>query len=233
MIELEVSTCSREDCFLCKNISLDWLEIVRLKRKVLSIKKGEVIFKEGDPVEGIYFILEGKAKVYMSWGDKSYIVRLAGGAKILGHRGYGLDSVFPVSAEALEDMIVCFIPTSLFQRLLRTNPEFLYKLNFFYADELKRTERRMKHLVHMPVKGRLAESLLYVDFAFGSAEDGKLNYSIARKDLASMSGTSYESVIRGLAELASDGLIKIKDKGIWITDAKKLQECCDQHGEQF
>ncbi|NQV52206.1 MAG: Crp/Fnr family transcriptional regulator [Flavobacteriales bacterium] len=218
--------CHREDCFLCRNISTDWLEMVRMKRSVISYKKGDVIFREGEEVKGIYFILFGKVKVDMSWGDKSYIVRLAGDGRILGHRGFGLDSVYPVKATALEDTTVCYIPTELFRTLLRTNPDFLYELTFFYADELKRTERRMKNLAHMPVKGRIAESLLYIDFAFGSDLDGRLKYRMSRKDMAAMGGTTYESVIRMLNELSADGWISLKDKDIWINEKEKLENCC-------
>lgn len=220
--------CLKEDCFLCRNVTPEWLEMVRLKRSVLSYKKGDLVFKEGQEVTGIFFILFGKVKVDMAWGDKSYIVRLAGEGSILGHRGYGLNDVYPVSATALEPTTVCYIPTDLFRTLLKTNPELLYELTFFYADELKRTERRMKNLAHMPVKGRIAESLLYSDDVFGSDASGKLQFRMSRKDLASMSSTTYETVIRMLNELKEAGAIQLKEKDIWLTDKESLRSCCEQ-----
>jgi CRP-like cAMP-binding protein len=202
--------------------------MVRLKRSVLAFSKGETIFQEGQKVEGIYFILTGKVKVDMAWGDKKYIVRVANDGTILGHRGFGLDDVYPVNAVALETTTVCYITTALFQTLLKTNPTLLYELTFFYADELKRTERRMKNLAHMPVKGRVAESLLQLAQVFGTHADGQLAYSLSRKDLAAMSGSTYETVIRSLTELAQDGLITVKGKSISITDIPKLQACCNR-----
>lgn len=216
----------KEDCFLCKSVMPEWLEVVRLKREVQEFEKGARIFKEGDPVKGIYFILNGKVKVDMSWGDKSYIVRLAGEGDILGHRGLGMDSVYPINATALEPTTVCFIPTDLFSTLLKTNTDFLYKLAFFFAEELKFTERRMKHLAHMPVKGRVAESLLMIRDAFGTNEDGALSYSMSRKDMAAMCGTTYESVIRMLNELVADNYIQLSDKAIHLVDEARLEECC-------
>ena len=129
--KLETYECLKEDCFLCRNISSEWLELVRLKRDVLFFKKNEVIFREGEKVDGIYFILSGKVKVDMPWGDKSYIVRLASDGDILGHRGFGLDEHYPVNGTALESTTVCFIPSELFKSLLRTNQELLYSLVFF------------------------------------------------------------------------------------------------------
>ncbi|MEZ4722370.1 MAG: Crp/Fnr family transcriptional regulator [Flavobacteriales bacterium] len=225
---LNMTECAREDCFLCRNISSEWLEIVRLKREVISYKKGETIFKEGDKVEGIYFILFGKVKIDMSWGNKSYIIRLAGDGQILGHRGFGIDDIYPVTGVALEPTSACFIPTDLFRKLLRTNPEFLYQLAFFYAEELKRTERRMKNLAHMPVKGRVAEGILLIREAFGVDGEGCLNYRMSRKDLAALAGTVYETTIRMLNELVTDGCISLLDRDIKILDVRKLNNCCMQ-----
>jgi CRP-like cAMP-binding protein len=224
--KLETYECLKEDCFLCRNISSEWLELVRLKRDVLFFKKNEVIFRDGEKVDGIYFILSGKVKVDMPWGDKSYIVRLASDGDILGHRGFGLDEYYPVNGTALESTTVCFIPSELFKSLLRTNQELLYSLVFFFADELKRTEKRMKRLVHMLVKGRVAESILMIAEAFGVEENGMLKFNMSRKEMAAMSGTTYETVIRMLNELVKDGLISLNDKNIQILNNEALEVCC-------
>lgn len=220
------NTCLKEDCFLCKNIMSEWLEVVRLKREVLTYKKGEHLFREGEKVRGVFFILTGKVKVDMAWGDKSFILRLAGEGDIVGHRGFGIDDVYPVNATTLETTTVCFIPTDLFKHLLKTNPEFLYELTFFYADELKLTERRMKNLVHMSVKGRVAEAILHIRNAFGIDQQHTLSYNMSRKDMASMAGTTYETVIRMLNELVKDGFIELHGKEIKLLDQQGLSRCC-------
>lgn len=215
---------------MCQSIMPDWLEIVRLKREVIRFKKNEVIFREGQEVKGVYFILNGKVKIHTSWGDKEYIIRLGGDGDIFGHRGLGLDATYPVSATALENTSVCFIPTELFMTLLRTNHDFLFKLALFFADELKRAERRMKNLAHMPVKGRVAEALLMVRDAFGLGENKALQYRMSRKDMASVAGTTYETVIRMLNELVAEGLITLDEKNIRLIDEQGLLECCKNHG---
>lgn len=225
--------CQAEDCFLCKNILPDWLEMLRERRDVFSYKKGEVIFEEGTQVRGIYFIIEGKVKVDMSMGDRKYIVRLATNGQILGHRGFGKDDIYPISAVALEPTSVCFISSEFFKTLLKTNSTLLYKLNFFYAEELMATEKRMKHLVYMPVKARIAESLLIMAQVFGLDHSKKLNFTLTRKEIAEMAGTTYESVIRTIAEFVKDGLIETVDKEIRILDVDKLNSCCTESKEEL
>ena len=183
-------------------------------------------YREGEEVKGIYFILHGKVKVDMTWGKKTYILRLAADGQILGHRGFGIDDIYPINAVTLEPTTVCFIPTGLFKTLLRTNQDFLYTLTFFYADELKRTERRMHNLAQMPVKGRIAESLILIRDAFGKQSDGTLNYALSRKDIASLSGTTYETVIRMLTELSQDGCIELNTKKIRLLNESGLESYC-------
>jgi len=221
--------CTCENCLLCRNILPEWREVVKLKRDVLTYPKGTVIFEEGSEVKGVYFILKGKAKVHMKWGDKEYIVRLASDSTILGHRGFGLDSVYPVSATALEEITVCFIENDLFKTLLTTNNQFCTELMWYYADELKLTERRMRHLALMPVKGRIGESLVLIEKAFGLTENGFLAYPLARKDIASMAGTTYETVIRVFNEMVEDKWIELDKKWIKITDKKAIETCCREN----
>lgn len=227
-----MDSCTGTDCFLCKNISDDWLEMVKLKREVLTYKKGDYIFKEQEKVKGIYFILTGKVKVSMTWGDKNYIVRLASDGAILGHRGYGLDEVYPIDGIALEKTTVCFIPTELFFTLLKTNVNLLFKLNFFYADELKLTERKLKNLATRPVKYRVAEAIVNIAKTFGTDENGFLSYNISRKDMAAMAGTVYETVSRMLAELQKTGCIEMVGSKIKILQLIDLEKLCETENIQ-
>ena len=195
-------------------------------------ERRETIFEEGDIVKGIYFILHGKVKIFMSWGSqKVNIVRLAGDGQILGHRGYGLDSIYPVSAVALEDTEVCFIDNQLFWTLVKTNPDLHLELTTFYADELKRTEQHLKHMACSPVKCRVAEALIIIKEAYGISDDGKLNYPLMRKDMAALAGTTYETVVRMLTELKEDKMIDLNGKNIQIKDQEALIKFCQLEGK--
>ena len=143
---------------------------------------------------------------------------------IIGHRGLGKDLVYPVSGTAIEPTTVCFVPLDFFQTSLRTNHDLLYELMQFFATELKESERNMRNLAHMPVKGRIAQALLTLDEKFGKTENGFLNISISRQDLASFAGTTYETAFRIVTELTNEGLIQIVDKKIILLDKARLLE---------
>jgi CRP/FNR family transcriptional regulator len=131
--------------------------------------------------------------------------------------------VYPVSATALEAVDVCFIDLAFFQTTLKVNHDFLHALMMFYASELQESEKNMRNLVHMPVKGRIAHALLVLQQKFGVTADGYINMTLSRQDLASYTGTTYETAFRVMSELIQENIITISGKQIAVTDTEKLQ----------
>jgi CRP-like cAMP-binding protein len=216
--------CDLKSCFLCTLCLKEWIPAIAAHRKTIHAKKGAVIFEEGNPVKGIYFIYEGKAKVHKKWGaDKELILRIAGKGAILGHRGLGKSTVYPMSGTALEAITLCYIDLDFFQSTLKVNHDFTYQLMMFFADELQESEKNMRNLAHMTVKGRLAHALLMLQEKFGNDIDGWIDITLSRQDLASLAGTTYETVFRILNELTGDNIITVSNKDIAIINPEKLR----------
>jgi len=219
----EKAICDTKNCFLCKNCLAEWLPAVAANKKNFKVKKGELIFKEGDPVTGIYFVYSGNVKVYKKWDDdKELIIRFAKEGAILGHRGLGRNPTYPISAAALEPAVVCYMDMDFFNATLKVNTNLTYQLLMFFADELQESERRMRNLAHMPVKGRVAESLLALKEQFGTASDGAINIELMWQDMASFAGATYETVFRVVSELSKENILATRGKRISIINLEKL-----------
>lgn len=214
--------CDLKSCFFCRLCLKEWLPAIDINRKNYHLRKGEMLFVEGDKVTGVYFVNAGKVKVHKKWGDKELIVRFANQGAIVGHRGLGNNTVYPVSATAIEPGTVCFIDLDFFLTTLRVNHEFTYQLMMFFADELQVSEKKMRNLAHMSVKGRVAEALLTLRERFGLTSEGYIDIVLSRQDLASFAGTTYETVFRVMNELIQDNIITISAKNIHISDPQKL-----------
>jgi CRP/FNR family transcriptional regulator len=216
--------CDLQTCLLCRLCHKEWIPAVDAHRTNFNVPKGEVIFREGDEVKGIYFVYEGTVKVHKHWGeDKELILRFAKKGAIIGHRGLGQDLLYPVSGTAIEPTTVCFVELPFFQASLKVNHDFLYELMQFFATELKESERNMRNLAHMQVKGRIAQALRTLEEKFGTAEDGFIDITISRQDLASFAGTTYETVFRTLNELAEQDIIRVMNKKIMIYNKDSLE----------
>jgi len=222
-MKISKQECDINSCFLCKLCVKEWLPALSTHRKNFDVKKGEVIFKEGDKVTGVYFICSGNFKVHKKWGaEKELIVRFAKKGAIIGHRGLGTNLFYPVSGTALQSGKVCYIDMDFFNTTLKVNNEFTYQLMMFFADELQESERKMRNLAHMPVKGRVAQALFTLKEQFGLTEEGFINIELSRQDLASFTGATYETVFRTINELSQEKIISTSGKSISIINPEKL-----------
>ncbi len=215
--------CDYATCLLCRLCLKDWLPVIAANKKNFKYKKGELIFKEGDEVQGIFFVYNGLVKVHEKWGgEKELIVRFAKAGDILGHRGLGKDMIYPVSATTLEASTVCFIGIDFFNATSKVNHDFIFELMMFFANELKESEKNMRNLAHMTVKGRLAQAILNLKNKFGLTKENFIDIELSRQHIASYVGTTYETVFRILGELTANKLIEISGKRISIISEENL-----------
>lgn len=219
------NTCDLKTCFMCQLTLKEWHPAIESHKRNFIAKKGEVIIKEGDPVSGVYFVTSGNVKVHKQWGDKELILRFANDGAIIGHRGISSSiSTYPISATALETTKLCFVDIDFFKSTIKVNQEFAYGLLMFYADELHASEKKMRNLALMSVKGRLGVAILGLRDQFGLDAEGFLNLALSRQDLAAFTGATYETVFRTMNELLAEKLIIVKGKQIGILNEAGLTE---------
>lgn len=223
-MEKGLTSCISKSCFLCTHCIPEWVPFVEKNKKVLHFKKGESIFLEGEKVEGIYFLNSGKVKVHKQWNEeKQLIIRFVKEGDVLGHRGFGNSNIYPVSATALEPTTVCFFTYDFFLASLKTNHELTFDLLMFYSAELENAEQRMRDLVHMDTRGKIADALLMLKNHFGCDKEGNIEMKLTRQDLSSFVGATYETVFKIINELVRDKMISVKGKEIKIVNEKKLR----------
>lgn len=216
--------CDLNACFFCQGCPKEWLALTRLKKQTFLFKKNERFLTEGEAVSGMYFVLSGAVKVHRQWGEKELIIRFATKGNVLGIRGFG-DAVYHISATALEETMACFISEDHIRASLQIHPVLSYQLMQFYAMELSNAEIRMSNMAHRDVKGRIAETLLTLQDAFGEDQDHFLHLAISRQDIAAYAGTTYETVFKVFTEWITSGWIRTDGKRIQLRNKKNIRSC--------
>ncbi|WP_367768595.1 Crp/Fnr family transcriptional regulator [Flavobacterium sp. WC2421] len=222
-----------EQCIVREFSSLKALnkdELVKLADCKTSriIKKGEVIFEEGENVNGIFCIKDGVCKLSkLSPNGKDQIVKLVSKGELLGQRSLISEEPVNLSAIALEDMEVCFIPKSEVMGFFDKNNQFSMNVMKVICGDLKEADGHMVDMAQKTVKERLAETLLYLQATFGINEDSSLKVQLSREELASMIGTATESCIRLLSDFKKLGLIELTGKKITLIDINKLKRIAE------
>lgn len=193
-----------------------------------TIKKGEPIFEEGETVNGIFCVKDGVCKLSkLSANGKDQIVKLVKPGELLGQRSLISDEPANLSAVALEDMQVCFIPKTEIMGFFNQNNQFSMNVMKTICGDLKEADDHMVSMAQKSVKERLAETLIYLEDTFGKNEDGTLHIQLSREELAGMIGTATESCIRLLSELNKNGFIDLVGKKIAIIDRNKLKRMAE------
>lgn len=189
-----------------------------------TVKKGEAIFEEGESVNGVFCVKEGVCKMTkLSPNGKDQIVKLAKKGELLGQRSLISDEPANLSAIALEDMEICFIPKSEVIQFFNKNNQFSMNVMKTICGDLKEADDLMVGMAQKSVKARLAFTLLNLEETFGTNDDHSLKIQLSRDELASIIGTATESCIRLLSDFNKLELISLKGKAIAILDKNKLK----------
>lgn len=217
-----------EQCIVREFSSLKALtkdELVRMANCKTSkiVRKGETIFSEGEILNGVYCVKDGVCKMTkLSSNGRDQIVNLIKKGELLGQRSLISEEPVNLSAVALEDMQVCFIPKSEILTFFNENNRFSMNVMKTICGDLKQADDLMVGMAQKTVKERLAQTLLYLEDEFGVNPDKSLKLQLSREEIASMIGTATESCIRLLSEFNKLGLIEITGKKIILKDRQKL-----------
>lgn len=222
-----------EQCIIRKFSSLRALnkeELIKISGCKTSkvVKKGEVLFEEGDYLNGVYCIRNGACKLTkLSANGKSHIVKFITKGDLLGQRSVISDESVNLSAVAVNDMEVCFIPRDEIMGSFKQNSEFSVEVVRDICYDLKNSDDVMVNMAQKNVKQRLADALLYLHDTFGEDGEGYIKVQLSREEIAGMVGTATESLIRMLSEFTKKDLIEVKGKRIKISSILKVQNVSD------
>lgn len=188
------------------------------------IKKGERIFEEGEHLKGVYCIKSGVCKlVKLSANGKDQIVKLTTKGDLLGERSTLSSEPTNLSAIAVTDMEVCFIPQTEILNTISTNANFTIDMFKSMGKSIRQSDDLLVNMSQKTMKARLAATLLMLEDTFGKESDGSLSLVLTREEVAGIVGTATESVIRLLSQFSKEGIVKLEGRHIFILDLEMLK----------
>jgi signal transduction histidine kinase len=126
----------------------------------LPVKAGETYFREGDPAEAMFVILEGQIQVRGEIGGETVVISLQPGA-VTGVLPFSRMKQFTVGARALTDARVLRFPSSLFPELVQKMPELTQRLVGLMSDRIRETTRREQQRDRLASLGKLSAGLAH------------------------------------------------------------------------
>jgi CRP-like cAMP-binding protein len=193
---------------------------------IQKYKKNEKIYCEGETPTHLMCLINGKVKIYKDGvGGRCQIIRVVKPTEYFAYRAYFAEENYVTAAAAFEPCTLCLIPMPAIMKLIRENHE----LSMFFIRQLSVdlgiADERTVNLTQKHIRGRLAESLLFLRDTYGVEEDSfTLSIYLSREDLASLSNMTTSNAIRTLSNFANEKLIAIDGRKIKIIDEDKLRK---------
>ena len=188
------------------------------EREVRTYHKKDVIYAFGQYPNWLFFVISGQVKCYqINEFGKELITRIYGPGDFLGFIPLLNESTYDENATALEDSEVRLIPPADFKLLLFNNRDFSAKFIKMLAHHADHSEKQLIDLAYSSVRKKLANALIVL-----VEKTNDSNIKIMREDLASLSGTAKETIIRTLSDFKTEKLISIKDGIIKIINKEGL-----------
>jgi CRP/FNR family cyclic AMP-dependent transcriptional regulator len=190
-----------------------------------NYKKEQFIYIPEDSATHIYMIVSGRVKIghYLENGEEVVTAILTNG-EIFGELAMAGEDKRRDFAQAIEDVTICPLTTQELKELMYENKELSFKILKLIGLRLMKLERKLELLVFKDARTRIIEFLkdaaswkgIKVGF------ETMIQTRLTHKEIASLTGTSRQTVTTILNELKEKNLINFNRKQILIRDLEKL-----------
>jgi CRP/FNR family transcriptional regulator len=194
------------------------LREISARMTLREYQRGDVLFWEGDPCEGLHIVSQGSAKIFrLSPQGRQYIVRILQEGDTFAEVPAFDGAPNPTNVEALEDCSVWVIDGEMLRGLISTHPQFAQKVLRNFGKMLRGMVHKISEMAFYQVTHRLARLI-------GEMSEEKPIPHWTQEQLAARLGTVREVVSRSLRELERSGAIKIEDRKIQIADGEIFRQ---------
>lgn len=198
------------------------------KKKTVNLRKKDVLFEQGQEVNGIYCHLSGLAKVVQKDAAGNIrFSRLVLPGDTSGHRSLFIEEKYKGRADVIsESLQTCYIPKSDILHFLSSNVSFAKNLVIKISSELVRSEEEQILAKEKNVRGRIAQMLCELHKVHSDPHEENqwlIKSEITKVDIAGFLAVANETIIRQMSEMKSEELIGYEGKKIIIKDLKKLE----------
>ena len=182
----------------------------------LTLKAGETYFREGDPADAMFIVLEGQLQVRGEIGGETVVLQLVPGA-VTGVLPFSRMKQFTVGTRAVTDGRVLRYPAAQFPELVQKMPELTQRLVGLMSDRIRETTRREQQRDRLASLGKLSAGLAHE--LNNPASAAKRAASQLRELLTKMRDASLELGKRGLTPEQKSEILKIETRFVQSDNA--------------
>lgn len=187
-------------------------------------KRGEQIHRAGEAVSHLLVVHRGRVKIsHIAPSGHEQLIRVLEPGDFAGEASFVTGARPDSFATALSDVELCSFDHRDLKALVTQYPDIAVRMLYAVTTRLEDTERMLADVTSSDVEARLATYLLDLP---ASHANGRLTVRLplAKKDIASLLGTTPETLSRKLALFVDDGVITVDGRDVVLTDIEALEE---------
>ena len=191
------------------------------------LRRGEVLFSEGDTGDKLYVVLDGKVKLGRTSSDgRENLLAIMGPGQMFGELSLFDPGPRSATVTAVTDATFASLSHEDLLRWLEGRPVVARGLLSQLAGRLRKANDVVADLVFSDVPGRVAKALLDLADRFGrSADDGvHVHHDLTQEELAQLVGASRETVNKALADFASRGWLRLEARSVRLLEVERLRK---------
>ena len=191
------------------------------------LRRGEVLFHEGDAGDKLYVVTDGKVKLGRTSSDgRENLLAILGPGQMFGELSLFDPGPRSATVTAVTDTAFFSLSHDDLLRWLEGRPGVAHGLLSQLASRLRRANDVVADLVFSDVPGRVAKALLDLADRFGrTADDGvHVHHDLTQEELAQLVGASRETVNKALADFASRGWLRLEARAVVLLDVDRLRK---------
>lgn len=189
--------------------------------------KNQFIYFSNEPAKHIYMISDGRVKIGSYLEDGREVVKaILSTGEIFGELALTGEDYRSDFAQAMDNNTkVCPLTVEDMKELISTNKEFSFKIYKIIGIRLRKLERKLESLVFKDARTRIVEFLKDAATWKGKKVgfETMISTKLTHKDIASLTGTSRQTVTTILNELREKNIINFDRRKILIRDLEKLE----------
>jgi CRP-like cAMP-binding protein len=201
-------------------------EVIAEHSSCLFFPRGEMIFREGETPDHLICLILGQVKVYKEGiAGRDWIARMFNSAELLGYRALFGEESYNVSAQTIQDSVICKINKDAIFFIMKRNYNLMFHFMKMLARELGFVHAKTITLTQKHIRGRLAEALLFLEQTYGMEDDAQtLKVKLSREDLANLSNMTTANAIRTLSAFNVENLVELDGRKIKLLDKDMLEQ---------
>ncbi|MEZ6046031.1 MAG: Crp/Fnr family transcriptional regulator [Planctomycetaceae bacterium] len=221
---------SLNHCELFERLTDEQIKRLEETSKVRQFKRGELVYLPTDAGDSVLMVASGRIKIYHITSEgKQAVLGLVDPGEIFGELAALDDTPREEFAESMVGSSVIMIPSETLRQLVEEHPSVSLGVTKLLGLRRRRIERRLKSLLFRSNRDRLIHLLLELTEKYGrqTADGVLLTIKLAHQDLASIIGSTRETVTVLLGELQTERKIEIHSRQLLLRNIEQLARSID------